>query len=69
MASWLIIVIVSIIYLVLLCGIMGAILIVVSKRIKERDTKIKEITKDLKHSQELLDAYGIKEINIGKDSD
>ena len=48
---------------------MGAILIIASNRIikmrKERDNALKES----KHYQELLNAYGIKEINIGKDSD
>lgn len=69
MASWLLILIVSLIYLVILCCLVGAILIVASNRIikarNERDNALKES----KHCQELLNAYGIKEINIGKDSD
>lgn len=69
MDSWLLILIVSLIYLVILCCLVGAVLIVASNRIikarKERDNALKEN----KHYQELLNAYGIREINIGKDSD
>lgn len=69
MDSWLLILIVSLIYLVILCCLVGAILIVASNRIikarKERDNALKES----KYYQELLNAYGIREINIGKDSD
>ena len=69
MDSWLMILIVSLVYLVILCCLIGAILIVASNRIikarKERDNALKEN----KNYQELLNAYGIKEINIGKDSD
>lgn len=69
MSTPILILVLSGIYLVISLAVIGAVLIVASKRIKERDLKIKEATKLAKHNQELLDAYGIKEIKIKKEEE
>ena len=69
MASWLLIVILSSIYLVLFVALSTAIVIVASNRIQKLKNEARQCQKQVKHSQELLDAYGIKEINIERESD
>ena len=69
MPSWLLVVIVSSVELVILVAIIGALVIVASNRNHKLRVELNSIRKEFNHNKQLLDDYGIKEINIGKDSD
>ena len=69
MDFWLQMLILGVVLGMLFITLSGAILIVASSRIQKRDEVIKQLTKENVHKQELLDAYGIKEITIGGDED
>ena len=69
MASWLIAVIEASIFVLLLVALGVAIVIVASNRNYKLRKQLQELQKDNRHKQELLDAYGIKEINIERESD
>ena len=65
MATWVLILILSGCWFMIFLILANAIIIVAEKRIRERDKRIKHLTKENAHKQQLLDAYGIKEITIG----
>ena len=69
METWLLLTIVGCILAFLFLILANAIIIVAEKRIHKRDEKIRQLEKDNKHKQELIDAYGIKEITIGGEED
>ena len=69
MASWLIAVIEASVFVLLLVALGGAIVIVASNRNNKLRKRVLELQKDNTHKQQLLDAYGIKEINIERESD
>ena len=65
MPSWLLVVIVSSVELVILVAIIGALVIVASTRNHKLRNELVKTRKELYHDRQLLDAYGIKEIQIG----
>ena len=69
MDSWLsntlVVVLLTLLFLVLI----SALTIKYSDSLLKKNAKIRVLEKDNKHKQELLDAYGIKEINIERESD
>lgn len=69
METWLQMLIFGLVLGMLFLTLSGAILITASNRIQKRDEKIRKLTKENEHKQQLLDAYGIKEITIGGEED
>lgn len=69
METWVLILILSGIWFLLFLTLASGIIIVAEKRIMGRNKVIDQLTKENAHKQELLDAYGIKEIYIGKEED
>lgn len=69
METWVLIVILSGCWFLIFLALLGGIIIVAEKRIMGRNKVIDQLTKENAHKQALLDAYGIKEIYIGKEED
>ena len=69
MPSWLSNTLVVVILLILFLGLAAALSIKYSESIIKERKKNRELEKDNTHKQQLLDAYGIKEINIERESD
>lgn len=69
METWVLILILSGVWFLLFLTLASGIIIVAEKRIMGRNKVIDQLTKENAHKQELLDAYGIKEIYIGKEED
>lgn len=69
METWLQMLIFGVVLGMLFLTLSGAILITASNRIQKRDEKIRKLTKENEHKQQLLDAYGIKEITIRREED
>ena len=67
METWTLVLILSGCWFTLFLILVVLVIIVADKRIIARDKMIKQLTKENSHKQQLLDAYGIKEINIGGD--
>lgn len=67
MPSWLLIVIVASLVTLLYACLVGALLIKFAKVINAKDKIIKELLKDNSHKEQLLNAYGVKEIHIGRE--
>ena len=65
LANTLIVVLITIIFLILF----GVAVMQFSYRLMVEKQKNRQLEKENKHKQELLDAYGIKEINIGGDEE
>ena len=61
LANTLIVVLIAIMFLILF----GVAIMQFSYRLMVEKEKNRQLEKENKHKQELLDAYGIKEINIG----
>ena len=68
MQFWLINIIVVICLLVLVSCLVGAMLIKFGKTLSAKNQLIKELNKKNAHNEQLLNAYGIKEIKIGGDN-
>ena len=68
MQFWLINIIVVICLLVLVSCLVGAMLIKFGKIVSAKNQLIKELNKKNAHNEQLLNAYGIKEIKIGGDN-
>lgn len=69
MATWIQLLLVGGCLFLIFLILANAIIIVAEKRIKARDERIEQLTKENDHKQQLLDAYGIKEITIGGEED
>ena len=69
MPSWLVIVIISLCYLFILIALVGAISIAYAIRLHRYKVIVEECLKKSKEANEILDAYGTRNINIGKERD
>lgn len=65
MASWLLVLVVSMVWLGILVAIIGAVVIVASNRNAKLRKELNENKKVINHQEQLINAYGIKEIQIG----
>ena len=65
MDSWLLVLIVSMVWLGIMACIVGAVVIVASNRNAKLRKELKENQKVISHQEQLINAYGIKEIHIG----
>lgn len=63
LANILVVALISLIFLILL----SVAIMKFSYRLKIEKDKVRQLEKENKHKQQLLDAYGIKEITIGKE--
>lgn len=67
MPNWLVVVIVVVCVSLIWLALIGALLIKFDKVINAKNKMIKELQKDNIHKQQLLDAYGVKEITISRE--
>ena len=69
METWQLLLLVGGILTLLFIVLTVAILIAADSRIIKKNDEIRNLKKENAHKQALLDAYGIKEITIGGESD
>ena len=67
MPYWLVNLIVAILMLLIFITILGVMAMLFSYRLTVEKEKNKQLEKENTHKQQLLDAYGIKEINIERE--
>ena len=67
MPIWLVILIISLCYLVILIAIVGAVVIKAETRINKYKTMVEIAQKKEKTANEIINAYGTREIRIGSD--
>ena len=69
MPSWLVNLIVATLLVLIFLTLLAIACIKFSYRLSVKNQYIKQLEKENRHKQQLLDAYGIKEIIIGKEKD
>lgn len=69
METWKLLLLVGGLLTLLFLTLIGGIIITAESRIIKKNDEICNLKKENKHKQELLDAYGIKEITIGGEED
>ena len=69
METWKLLLLVGGLLTLLFLALIGGIIITAESRIIKKNEEIRNLKKENAHKQQLLDAYGIKEITIGGDED
>ena len=69
MPSWLVNLIVATLLVLIFITLLGVAVMMFSYRLQVEKNKIKQLEKENHHLQQIIDAYGFKEITIGKEND